>query len=124
MFELAVEHTISAGHQLRGYEGKCEHCHGHNWRIRLEVAAEAVDALGLVLDFGVLKRLLEDVLDPYDHVMLNELPDFRDVNPSSEHLARLVFRRCRERLAHGHPEARVIAVTVWESPRARVRYHE
>jgi 6-pyruvoyltetrahydropterin/6-carboxytetrahydropterin synthase len=123
MFELAVEEVISSGHQLRGYRGRCERCHGHNWRIRLEVAAESLDEAGLAVDFTALKSLLHSVCEGLDHVMLNELPEFTQVNPSAENLARVVHDRCRDLLPGLGRPVRLLAVTVWESPNAAVRYH-
>jgi 6-pyruvoyltetrahydropterin/6-carboxytetrahydropterin synthase len=124
MFDIVVEQEISAGHQLRGYRGKCENCHGHNWKISLEVSAPEVDELGLGIDFTVLKKILGDILEDYDHTMLNELPDFSQENPTSENLARVIYRRCRERLQAMAAKVALKAVLVWESPRAFVRYYE
>lgn len=124
MYDLAVELTLSAGHQLRGYRGKCEKCHGHNWKIRLEVSAESLDAVGLVVDFGELKAILQEVTAGYDHVMLNDLPEFADQNPTSENLARVIYQRCRERIQALQRPVRIAGVVVWESEGSSVRYHE
>lgn len=124
MFELAVEQTIAAGHQLREYQGKCERCHGHNWRVRLEIAVADLDRIGLGVDFGVLKGLLAEVLARYDHVMLNELPEFSSVNPTSEHFARTLFGECRKRVAALERPVTVKSVTVWESAGSSARYYE
>jgi 6-pyruvoyltetrahydropterin/6-carboxytetrahydropterin synthase len=124
VFDLTVEHTISAGHQLREYHGKCERCHGHNWRIRLEITVAELDPIGLGVDFNALKALLSEAVAGYDHVMLNELPEFGAQNPTSENLARNIYRACREKLKVLNPAAAVKGVTVWESPGAGARYHE
>jgi 6-pyruvoyltetrahydropterin/6-carboxytetrahydropterin synthase len=124
MFDIVVEQEISAGHQLRGYRGKCENCHGHNWKIRLEVSAAEVDELGLGIDFTVLKKLLGDLLEAYDHTMLNDLPEFAQENPTSENLARVLYRQARQRLQILKTRVTLKAVWVWESPRAFVRYYE
>lgn len=124
MYELAVEEVISSAHQLRGYAGECEHCHGHNWKVRLEVECETLDQTGLAVDFTALRRLLHTVLERYDHVMLNDLPEFTQANPSAETLARVVHDRCRELLPGLERPVRLRAVTVWESSAAAVRYHE
>lgn len=124
MYDVAVEQEISAGHQLREYQGQCERCHGHNWKIRLEVTAAGVDRLGLAVDFQVLKNVLKDVLDAYDHTLLNDSPDFTDQNPTSENLARVIFQKCKSGLAQSHPALSVKCVLVWESSQAFVRYYE
>jgi len=124
MFEIVVEQEISAGHQLRGYRGKCENCHGHNWKIRLEVTTPEVDELGLGIDFNVLKKLLNDILEAYDHTMLNELPEFSVQNPTSENLARVIYGHARARLEAMQARVKLKTVLVWESPRSFVRYYE
>jgi 6-pyruvoyltetrahydropterin/6-carboxytetrahydropterin synthase len=126
MFDIAVEQEISAGHQLRGYRGKCENCHGHNWKIRLEVSVPDLDELGLGIDFTVLKKVLGDILEVYDHTMLNELPEFSRDNPTSENLARVIYRQARQQLQAMQVQVQVTlkTVLVWESPRAFVRYYE
>lgn len=122
MFIVAVEQDFSAAHQLRAYQGQCEQYHGHNWKVRLEVSAEGLDALGLAIDFKDLKQTLRQILDRFDHAFLNGLPEFSETNPTSENLARAIYRACQQELA-AYP-VKMNAVTVWESPRAFVRYAE
>ena len=122
MFDVVVEQEISAAHQLKGYQGKCENLHGHNWKVRLEVTVRELDEIGLAIDFVELKAMLKEMLDEYDHKMLNDLPEFSGMNPTSENLARLLYAKCREKI-----KARKIQikdVTVWESPRSFIRYYE
>ena len=47
---------FAAGHRVHGHEGKCRHLHGHNFVVFLTAAAENLDAVGRVIDFGVLKE--------------------------------------------------------------------
>jgi 6-pyruvoyltetrahydropterin/6-carboxytetrahydropterin synthase len=113
-YELFVQGEFSAAHNLRAYQGKCEHLHGHNWRVDLRLAGDAVGEDGLLLDFRDAKDILRDVLDRFDHAYLNEVPPFDRLNPSSENLARVIAEGVAERLpAH----VRVAAVTAWESDR-------
>ncbi len=122
MFIVGVEQDFSAAHQLREYQGQCEHFHGHNWKVRLEVSTEGLDDLGLAMDFKELKQTLQRVLSRFDHAFLNSLPEFGEINPTSENLAREIYRQCRQGL-DGFP-VQVHAVTVWESSRAYARYEE
>jgi 6-pyruvoyltetrahydropterin/6-carboxytetrahydropterin synthase len=84
MFELTIEKHFSAAHQLRGYGGKCERMHGHNWKVQVHVVAEKLNELDIAIDFHDLKRLTEDVISPLDHSFLNEMFPFTEKNPSSE----------------------------------------
>ena len=64
-------HDISAGHRVVGHEGKCRFLHGHNYRIHFECTAPDVDAVGRVIDFGVIKSALcMWVEEEWDHKML------------------------------------------------------
>lgn len=64
-------HDISCGHRVVGHEGKCVHLHGHNYRIHFTCAADALDDVGRVIDFGVMKSVLCMWLEyNWDHKML------------------------------------------------------
>ncbi|MBI4699265.1 MAG: 6-carboxytetrahydropterin synthase, partial [Nitrospirae bacterium] len=62
MYELIVDQQFSAAHQLRGYKGKCERLHGHNWRVQVSVSSERLNDIGLVIDFHDLKKMLSEVI--------------------------------------------------------------
>ena len=91
MFELRVEHSFPAGHELRGHPGKCANPHGHNYRVQVAVEGPRVNEIGLLMDFSDLKRALREVCERMDHAYLNDLPPFQNVNPSAENVARYVF---------------------------------
>lgn len=64
-------HDFSAGHRVVGHEGKCQHLHGHNYRVTFTCAAPRLDALGRVLDFSKVKsKLCAWLEDRWDHRML------------------------------------------------------
>jgi 6-pyruvoyltetrahydropterin/6-carboxytetrahydropterin synthase len=112
VFRIGVVRTFSAAHLLRGYKGKCESLHGHNWKVEIEVEAEKLDSLGMVMDFGVLKKHLDGVLAELDHTLINDHPYFEEHNPSSEHLARYLHERLSAQIEQ---PAKVASVKVWES---------
>src|SRR5712675_3458052 len=87
MFQVSVEETFSAGHALRGYKGKCENPHGHNYRVRVTVEGQQLDSVGLLYDFTNLKRMLREVIGALDHQFLNDLAPFDAINPSAENIA-------------------------------------
>ena len=43
MFQVSVDETFSAGHALRGYQGKCENLHGHNYKVRIILEGQGLD---------------------------------------------------------------------------------
>ena len=120
MFELTVSGHIASAHQLHGYDGPCKNMHGHTWKVQMVVCAEKVDSVGLVADFKILKAHLHNVLSPLDHVVLNDLSAFKDINPSTENLARHIYRVLKD----GLPLLHLKHVQVWESDTASVIYYE
>lgn len=118
MYELMVEESFSAAHQLKGYEGECAELHGHNFKVQVFVKTERLNELGLVIDFRCLRAKLKKVLDELDHKYLNKLPVFKDQNPTSENLACFIHKRLLQQL-EGVPLAQV---KVWESETACVIY--
>src|SRR5687767_11987855 len=73
-FEITTTRRFSAAHQLRLYDGSLEPVHGHNWRVKVTVTAERLDSIGVVMDFHLLERLVDEVVVPMHNRDLNELP--------------------------------------------------
>ncbi|MDA8387434.1 MAG: 6-carboxytetrahydropterin synthase QueD [Nitrospiraceae bacterium] len=121
MFELSVESSFSAAHQLRGHGGGCEKLHGHNWKVQVHVLADRLNDIDLAIDFHVLKKYLGECLVPLDHSMLNEVFPFTEKNPSSENIAKWVYDSMRKKL---NGDVHLSAVTVWESETASATYYE
>ncbi len=122
MFSLKITSHFAAAHQLRGLQGGCENLHGHNWKVEVEVAGSRLAEDGMLMDFRDLKAATKQVLDRLDHRFLNELPQFTDYSPSSENIARLIFRALRDRFTEKGVE--VTRVTAWESETASASYSE
>lgn len=121
MFYLRVEDDFASAHQLREYKGKCENLHGHNWQVMVRVRGEKLDTLGMLMDFGDLKKLLKRSMDYLDHRFLNETPPFDTINPTSENLAKHLY----EELGKGLPAGvEVHDVTVWESEKCAATYRK
>lgn len=122
-WRLRVASEFSSSHQLRHYEGKCENMHGHNFSVEVDVVGEKLDPkLGILMDFKELKRLLATVTDELDHRHLNDLPEFAEHNPSSELLARHIYRRLLVLLA-SYP-VRLEQVMVSEKASSKAYYRE
>ena len=122
MFEIEIERCFSAAHQLRGYNGNCSNLHGHNYRVTVTVRSNELDRIGIALDFRKLKQELDSLLEEYDHRNLSELPEFQEINPTSEVLARTIYRRMGEKMNEG--PIRVWKVRVGESDSSAVTYFD
>jgi 6-pyruvoyltetrahydropterin/6-carboxytetrahydropterin synthase len=114
MFEVAIEHTFAAGHALRNYKGKCENVHGHNYRVQVVVRGEKLDKSGMLADFVELKRLLRAISEPLDHVFLNDLDPFTELNPSAENIAWYICEKMQQSLTLENA-VEVAEVKVWET---------
>ncbi|MBA3070934.1 MAG: 6-carboxytetrahydropterin synthase QueD [Nitrospirae bacterium] len=122
MFELMVDTTFAAAHRLRGYKGKCEQMHGHNWKVQAHVVAEKLNDIDIAIDFHDLKELLNEVITPLDHSFLNDIFPFTEKNPSSENIAKWIYDSLNKKLSDEHVQ--VSAVTVWESETTAATYYE
>jgi 6-pyruvoyltetrahydropterin/6-carboxytetrahydropterin synthase len=115
MYEVSVEDTFAAAHNLRGYKGKCENLHGHNYKVRVVVVGKELDSVGMLYDFVQLKQVIQGVIRSLDHKYLNELPPFDKLNPSAENLARHICEETSRQLPQASNGAGIARVTVWET---------
>ena len=114
MFTIFKDFQFAAAHAIRGHTGGCENLHGHNYRVRVHVAAAELDALGMVIDFADLKAMVQEIVGPFDHRVINDVPPFDERNTTAERLAEYVFAEVARRLA-GQERVRVERVEVWEN---------
>jgi 6-pyruvoyltetrahydropterin/6-carboxytetrahydropterin synthase len=121
MYEVTVEETFAAGHALRGYKGKCENVHGHNYRVQVTVEGRELDATGLLVDFVELKRLMREVVAILDHQFINDLEPFTVINPSAENMAKYFYDYLAGGL-HSKTPLRVSQVKLWETDTASATY--
>lgn len=112
LFEVFREVEFSAAHSLRGYRGRCENLHGHNWKVRVHVKARELNPLGMVMDFGEIEEALNAILAKLDHQNLNETSPFVTTNPTSENIAKYIFREASKIIDTDN--LRVDRVMIWE----------
>ena len=130
MFTIFKDFTFAAAHFIRGHTGGCENLHGHNYRVRVHVSAKRLDALGMVVDFADLKAVMGQVLDPFDHRVINEVAPFTERNTTAELFSEFVYeqvaiglgRRLVEELGDDPDRVRVTRVEVWENDRSCAVY--
>ena len=121
MFEVMIERNFSSAHQLRGYRGKCENLHGHNYKIEIYARGRELDKTGLLVDFVELKAAADEIVNYLDHRNINELPPFdAELNPSAENLARFILERVASRV--GDERVQVFKVRCFETPTSVATY--
>lgn len=116
MIKAMRYHDISVGHRVTNHESKCRHLHGHNYRIHFHCEAPALDSIGRVIDFSVIKSTLCMWLeDTWDHHFLiweqdplkNVLKDLDPTvvvvpfNPTAENIAIHLVEEIAPKLLEG-----------------------
>jgi 6-pyruvoyltetrahydropterin/6-carboxytetrahydropterin synthase len=122
MFEVSVDETFAAGHALRGYKGKCENVHGHNYKVRIVLEGSQLAPIGLLVDFTHLKRVMREIVAGVDHVFLNDRAPFDVINPSAENLAKFFYDETSRRMSAIPEGARIAHVTIWETDTTSATY--
>ena len=131
MFRVTRQIDFCYGHRLLEHGGKCRHLHGHNGRAVITLEAGELDAMGMVVDFGDIKRIVKAwIAETFDHRMilarndpalpaleqLGEPVHVVDVVPTAENIAKLIFDYAKSK---GLP---VVQVDLWETPDSFAAY--
>ncbi len=122
MYTIKVQSDFSAAHNLRGYRGKCEKLHGHNWKVEVEINSCQLNKLSMVCDFKEVKKKLKKVLTGLDHSYLNELAYFVKNNPTSEKLAEFIYCELKKSFKGKSPSLK--KVSVWETRTSHASFSE
>lgn len=118
MYEIKIETNFSAAHHLLNYEGNCENQHGHNWRVEVFLKGENLDKSNILVDFKVLKKEINNIVNTLDHNDINTLEYFKDNSPSSEVIAHYIYEEAKQIFPQ------VSKVAVWETNNACASYFE
>ncbi|MFY9619646.1 MAG: 6-carboxytetrahydropterin synthase QueD [Pyrinomonadaceae bacterium] len=120
-FEVMIERNFSSAHQLRGYRGKCENLHGHNYKIEIYARGNELNNIGLLVDFVELKQAADDLVTYLDHKNLNELEPFVvEQNPSAENVARFVLEKLAAKI--NDERVQIYKVRCFETPTSVATY--
>jgi 6-pyruvoyltetrahydropterin/6-carboxytetrahydropterin synthase len=128
-FEFAASHRLHnpllSAEQNRNTFGKCNnpHGHGHNYQLQVTLAGTPAPS-GLLIDIPAFEQIVAQmVINRFDHKNLNvELPEFADLIPSVENIARVIYRLLQPKLQTNH--SRLASVTVWETPKTWCEYSD
>ncbi|MCD6223682.1 MAG: 6-carboxytetrahydropterin synthase QueD [Deltaproteobacteria bacterium] len=119
MFELTAIEFFSAAHSLRNYQGPCERLHGHNFKVEATISCKKLNELSIGMDFKEIKEILRDILKKLDHTFLNELPYFKNINPTSEKIAHFIYMEMKGKIDNN---CKMKEVAVWESNNCKATY--
>jgi 6-pyruvoyltetrahydropterin/6-carboxytetrahydropterin synthase len=122
MYEVLVKGDFSSAHSLRGYKGKCEALHGHNWKVEARFEKETLNNIGISVDFTELKSGLKSVLKTLDHTHINKIGIFKTENPSAENIAKFIYLKLKGSVKKKGLSLK--SVSVWESETSCATYYE
>ncbi len=121
MYTLAVQRDFVAQHYLIGGDWGAENeWHSHHYQVEVTLAGEELDQHGYLLDIVDLEKHIEDLVVYYRDHTLNDLAEFKGLNPSIEHFTRIFCQQLRERIKESNLQT--LRVRIWENDIAWAAY--
>ncbi len=122
MYTVTIETEFSAAHIIRGYNGPCSRLHGHNWKVTVETKTDVLDTIGMSVDFYVLQKKTEEIVAKFDHRDMNSIPPFdKELNPTSENIARYIYDELKKLLP---PQVKLSFVAIGETRQYTAKFSE
>ena len=121
MFTIEVETHFLASHQLTLSDGSKEPSHLHDWAVTAQVSSDKLDGIGLVMDFGRLKAIIDEITAEFDNAQLDNIDYFRRNNPSAENVAKYIFDRLEPELPDG---VKLRSIKVVEEPGCSAKFSQ
>jgi 6-pyruvoyltetrahydropterin/6-carboxytetrahydropterin synthase len=123
MYTIAVKRDFIARHYLIGGDwGPENNEHAHHYKIEVQIEGCQLDRHGYLVDIVDIEGRLESIVNRYRNLILNELPQFEGLNPSIEHLARIISDEFVTGLEPGNLEA--VTIKIWENEIAWTSYRQ
>ncbi len=123
---------FDAAHRVIEHFSKCKHLHGHRYVVEATFIADELDSLGMVIDFGIIKKILGTWIDEnWDHntilstqdkplgdsiaAITNQKVYYINANPTAENMAKYLFEEiCPNLFKDSH--VKCIKIRLWETP--------
>ena len=122
-YSIAIRRDFIAQHYLLGDAVDSEKVsHSHHYGVEVQVAGSDLNEDGYLVDILEIESHLQDLIGHYQDRTLNDLPEFKNLNPSIEHLARLFCEAMAARLKA--PQIGALTVRIWESEEAWAQYRQ
>ena len=123
MYTLAVQRDFIASHYLIGGDwGPENQRHSHHYRVEVVLEATELDRHGYIVDIVDLETNLENLVDYFKDQTLNELAEFKGLNPSIEHFCRIFLKAVSGKIKANNLTA--LTVKIWENEIAWTSYRE
>lgn len=119
MFTVKIETGFFAFHQVPLGDGTLESLHGHDWQVAVEVFADQLDQAGLVMDFQLLKDMVDNITAKISDSRMGDVEFFRQNSSSTENVAKYIYDKLEPMLP---TNVRLQCVSVTESPGCSVKF--
>jgi 6-pyruvoyltetrahydropterin/6-carboxytetrahydropterin synthase len=114
MYSVAVKREFVAQHFLIGGDWGAENeWHSHHYQVEVQLQGAALDQHGYLVDIVDINTHLEALVAHYRDTTLNDLPEFKGLNPSLEHFARIFCQTLSERIQAPHLSD--VIIRLWEN---------
>jgi 6-pyruvoyltetrahydropterin/6-carboxytetrahydropterin synthase len=123
IYTVAVERDFIGRHWLFGGDWGAENeIHSHHYKVEVQLESTELDRHGYLVDIVDIEAGLDEIIAHYRDRTLNELPEFKDLNPSIERLSKLFCEALSERI-HA-PNISAVTVKIWENQIAWASYRK
>jgi 6-pyruvoyltetrahydropterin/6-carboxytetrahydropterin synthase len=123
MYTLAVQSDFIASHYLVGGDwGPENQLHAHHYRVEIILEAPELDRHGYIVDIVDLETNLEVLVDYFKDQTLNNLAEFKELNPSIEHFCRIFLEAISGKIKAKNLSA--LTVKIWENEIAWTSYRK
>ena len=119
MFTIRVETHFRASHQLALPDGSKEPLHKHDWVVTAKVCSDKLDDMGLVMDFGQLKSMVDEITGGVGNGRFDSIDYFQRHNPSAENVAKYIFEKLEPKLPKG---VKLRSIRVIEEPGCSAKF--
>lgn len=138
--KVTKEFNFCCSHMLSDYDGKCSNLHGHNYKMEVTLEGELLkegNERSMVMDFGTLKSMVNDMIEPWDHALIidttdpkqNKLSKFMKDEKLTERIYYIGFRSTAENMVNiflqclktdiqdrSIKNIKSITIKLWETP--------
>jgi len=112
MISITKLFEFEAAHFLPHHKGLCKNLHGHSYKLEVEVTCLTLTN-GMICDFAVLKEWVKNIVESYDHKLLNEFFP----NPTAELMIETVVNDLNI-ILDTHTNLKLVRVRLWETSKS------
>lgn len=138
MYQVEKRFTLPIGHRLSKHLGRCSSIHGHNIVVLVGVESNTLNENYMVIDFSDLKKIVQEILDQWDHCLLlnNKDSEFAQkceeanmrvimfgFDPTAEKLSEILYHTIAQRFIQLKLPIHMKYVTIYENENSKCTFY-